>query len=137
MLDVHTPSNFYQYGLTLSGAAVLFHGQAVRRILGGQLPMMVLKSKNRGKGLGKSYAQRAASKMGLGDWVQDKIDWRLAIETIKKRGSYTTSIIFADDIKKDTFLVKITEMYDQGAVYETNEVSLNLTLMSRSPLYVN
>ena len=58
----------------------------------------------------------------VSDWSRNKVSHRLNIETIKKRASFTTLPIYFDDVKKDTFLAKITEGYDDGEVYETREV---------------
>ena len=56
------------------------------------------------------------------DWSKNKLSYNLAMETIKKRASFTSLPLYFDDVKSDKFLVKITEGFDDGEVYETKEV---------------
>ena len=60
----------------------------------------------------------------VSSWEKHKMSYRLKMETIKKRLSFTTMPVFFDDVKDDKFLDKITEGFDNGEVYETSEVSL-------------
>ena len=59
----------------------------------------------------------------MSDWTRNKLSYRLKIETIKKRLSFTTMPLYFDDVKDDKFLARITEGYDDGEVYETAEVN--------------
>ena len=82
---------------------------------------MCLKSLNRGKSQGKSSTGRLIMK-GTSCWSKNKLSYNLAMETIKKRASFTSLPLYFDDVKSDKFLVKITEGFDDGEVYETKEV---------------
>lgn len=57
----------------------------------------------------------------VSSWSRNKISYRLKMETIKKRLSFTTLPVFFDDVKDEKFLDKITEGFDDGEVYETSE----------------
>ena len=57
----------------------------------------------------------------VSSWERNKISYRLKMETIKKRLSFTTMPIIFDDVKDDKFLERITEGFDDGEVYETSE----------------
>ena len=57
----------------------------------------------------------------VSSWERNKLSYRLKMETIKKRLSFTTMPVIFDDVKDDKFLEKVTEGFDDGEVYETNE----------------
>ena len=59
----------------------------------------------------------------VSSWGRNKVSYRLNIQTIKKRMSYTTMPLYFDDVKDDCFLKQITEGFDDGEVYETAEVT--------------
>ena len=86
---------------------------------------MCMKSMNREKSQGKSRTGRLIMKV-VGDWTKNKLSYTLAVETIKKKASYTTLPLYFDDVNSDKFLAKITEGFDDGEVYETKEVSLRI-----------
>ena len=93
-----------------------------------------MKSLQRGKSQGKSGVGRLIAKC-VSDWSRHKVSYRLKIETIKKRASFTTMPLYFDDVDDDKFLAKITAGFDDGEVYETNEVSVPLLKgLSRLPL---
>ena len=81
---------------------------------------MCMKSVNKGKSQGKSGCGRLIMKC-VGDWNRNKLSYTLALETIKKKASFTTLPTYFDDVKSDKFLAKITEGFDDGEVYETKE----------------
>ena len=56
------------------------------------------------------------------------MSYRLKIETINKRISFTTMPLYFDDVKDDGFLRKITEGFDDGEVYKTAEVGFMFAL---------
>ena len=125
ILRVLTPGdNKYPCSLSIGGGIGLFHGFFIRSITSGQLPVIGLKSVNKGKSQGKSSASRLVMK-SVSYWQKNKLSYSLAPETIKKRLSQTSLPINFDDVKSDKFLSKITKGFDDGEVYETKEVGLD------------
>ena len=88
----------------------------MRDLTGGQFPVVVYKSINRGK----SGVARLVSYLAS-DWKTNKLRPKLSTETIKKKCSFTSCPIYFDDVKKDTFIAGITEGFDDGDTYETAE----------------
>ena len=89
---------------------------------------LCLKSLQRGKSQGKSGAGWLIMKC-VSSWSRNKVSYRLKIETINKRISFTTMPLYFDDVKDDGFLRKITEGFDDGEVYETAEVRKGIKKM--------
>ena len=88
---------------------------------------LCLKSLQRGKSQGKSGVGRLICKC-VSDWPRNKISYRLKMETIKKRASFTTMPLYFDDVKDVKFLARATEGFDDGEVYETSEVNIVICL---------
>ena len=109
--------------LALRAGFLLFHGIIFRKVTSGQLPVVCLKSTNRGKSQGKSSVGRLVM-ASCSNWKKNKMSYSLAKETIKKRASFTTCLLYFDDVKSDKFISNITEGYDDGEVYETKEVNI-------------
>ena len=86
------------------------------------LSQVCLKSLLNGKSQGKNGTGRLIAKC-VSCWEKNKISHRTKIETIKKRMSFTTLPLYTDDVKDRKFLCKVTEGYDDGETYETNEVN--------------
>ena len=91
----------------------------------GQLFVLCFKSLRRGKSQGKSSVGHLAMKL-VSDWRTNKLSYSLAMETIKKRASFTSLPLYLDDVKSDKVVEKLTEGYDDGEVYETREVRIGL-----------
>ena len=142
VIRVSTPNNFFPCQLALAASIGLFHGILLRRVTGGQLPVVIfqcscillvgiftlqlcLKSLQRGKSQGKSGVGRLIMKC-VSSWSRNKMSYRLNILTIKKRMSFTTMPLYFDDVKDDGFLKQITEGFDDGEVYETAEVTKSI-----------
>ena len=133
ILRVLTPGeNMYACSLSLGGGIGLFHGHFIRAITSGQLPVIGLKSVNKGKAQGKSSTARLVMKT-VSCWSKNKMSYSMAPETIKKRLSQTSLPITFDDVKSDKFLNKITEGFDDGEVYETKEVSVCIIGVLQKP----
>ena len=97
----------------------------MRQLTCGQLFLLCLKSLLRGKSQGKSSVGHLCMKL-VSDWLTNKISYSLAMETIKKRASFTSFPLYLDDVKSDKVVAKLTEGYDDGEVYETREVKIIL-----------
>ena len=97
-----------------------FHGMRLRFLTGGQCPVVVYKSLNKGKSQGKSGVARLVCYL-VSDWKANKLSPKLSTETIKKKFSYTTCPLYFDDVKKDSFIHRVTEGFDDGQSYETAE----------------
>ena len=140
VIRVSTPNNFFPCQLALAASIGLFHGILLRRVTGGQFPVVIfqcscillvrtftlqlcLKSLQRGKSQGKSGVGRLIMKC-VSSWSRNNMSYRLNILTIKKRMSFTTMPLYFDDVKDDGFLKQITEGFDDGEVYETAEVTI-------------
>ena len=54
----------------------------------------------------------------VSSWDRNKISYRLKMETMKKRLSFTTMPVIFDDVKDDKFLERITEGFDDGEVLD-------------------
>ena len=66
----------------------------------------------------------------VSSWDRNKISYRLKMETIKKRLSFTTMPVIFADVKDDNFLERITEGFDDGEVLDCFFVLfLNLVLV--------
>ena len=120
VIKVSTPNNFFACNLAFAAGIGQFHGMRMRDLSGGQFPVVVYKSINRGKSQGKSGVARLGSYL-TSDWKTNKLSPKLSTETIKKKCSFTTCPIYFDDVKKDTFIARITEGFDDGDTYETAE----------------
>ena len=120
LIKVSTPDNFYACNLAFATGIGQFHGMRLRDLTGGQLPVVVYKSINRGKSQGKSGVARMVCYL-TSDWKSNKLSPKLSTETIKKKCSFTTTPIYFDDVKMDSFIGRITESFDDGATYETAE----------------
>ena len=57
----------------------------------------------------------------VSSWERNKISYRLKMETIKKRLSFTTMPIIFDDVKDDKFLERITEGFSEWEDMAANE----------------
>ena len=137
ILRVLTPGeNMYACSLSLGGGIGLFHGHFIRAITSGQLPVIGLKSVNKGKTQGKSSTARLVMRT-VSCWSKNKMSYSMASETIKKRLSQTSLPITFDDVKSDKFLNKITEGFDDGEVYETKEVRECIIRVPRKPADIN
>jgi hypothetical protein len=120
LIKVATPNNFYPCSLALASGIGQFHGLKLRFLTGGQCPVVVYKSKNKGKAQGKSGVARMVCYL-VSDWKNNKLSPKLSSETIKKKSSFTSCPLYFDDVKKDAFIGRITEGFDDGEVYETAE----------------
>ena len=118
VLKVATPNNFYACNLALAAGMGQFHGMKLRSLTGGQCPVVVYNSKNKGKLQGKSGTARLVCYL-VSDWKQNKLSPKLPPETIKKNFSFTTCPIYFDDVGKDSFIGRVTDGYDDGQTYET------------------
>ena len=65
----------------------------------------------------------------VSSWDRNKISYRLKMETIKKRLSFTTMPVIFDDVKDDNFLERITEGFDDGEVLDC----FNLIFLKSGP----
>ena len=120
LIKISTPSNFHASNLALSTGMGQFHGKRLRSRTGGQLPVVVYKSQNRGKSQGKSGVARMVCYL-VSDWKSNKVSPRIPIETIRKKWSYTSCPMYFDDVKSDKFINKLSEGFDDGEAYETAE----------------
>ena len=98
LIKVSTPDNFHPCNLALSAGMGQFHGQRLRSLCGGQCPVVVYKSANKGKSQGKSGVARMVCYL-VSDW-SNKLSAKLSAETIKKKCSFTSCPIYFDDVKK-------------------------------------
>ena len=120
LIKISTPNNFYPCNLALAAGIGQFHGIRLRYLTGGQCPIIVYKSMNKGKSQGKSGVARMVCYL-VSDWKTNKLSPKLSIETIKKKCSFTTCSLYFDDVKNDNFISRNTEGFDDGEVYETGE----------------
>ena len=104
LIKVSTPNNFYPCNLALAIGIGQFHGMRLRHITGGQCPVVVYKSRNRGKSQGKSGVARMVCYL-TSDWKSNRLSPKISNETIKKKFSYTTCPIYFDDVKGIIFLI--------------------------------
>ena len=70
------------------------------------------------------------------DWKKNKLSYSLAPQAIKKRISFTTSLVYFDDVKSDKFLHTVTEGFDDGEVYETKEVNIKFFVCNYRDKYL-
>ena len=120
LIMVSTPDNFYGCNLAYTSGIGQFHGLRLRSRTGGQCPVVVYKALKKGKGQGKSAVARAVCYL-VSDWKTNKLSHKLSTEAIRKKQSFTTCPLYFDDVKKDTFINRITEGFDDGETYETAE----------------
>ena len=120
LIKVATPNNYYACHFGLAAGVCQFHGQRLRALTGGQCPVVVYKSSKKGKSEGKSGVARMTCYL-VSDWKTNKLSPKLSNETIRKKMSYTACPLYFDDVKKDSFINRVTEGFDDGEVYETAE----------------
>ena len=81
---------------------------------------LMLKSLNQGKSQGKSGVGKICMK-ATSCWSRNRMSARVKTEMIKRKASFTSMLLYFNDVKNDNFMSTLTEGFDEGDHYETVE----------------